>query len=65
MQPKITEHVHAEDSMEKVISRMASKDGIAFSTFCTSKDLRRARRIKTCLIDLELELKDLGHSFVF
>uniref|UniRef100_A0A8D8TPQ5 BED-type domain-containing protein n=1 Tax=Cacopsylla melanoneura TaxID=428564 RepID=A0A8D8TPQ5_9HEMI len=37
---KITDFFEKENTMEQMVSRMVAKDGIALSTFCTSKDLR-------------------------
>lgn len=38
---KITDHFHREDNtVEQKVSRMVSKDGLPFSVFCTSSDLR-------------------------
>ncbi|KAL1454555.1 hypothetical protein WDU94_010781 [Cyamophila willieti] len=37
---KITDFFEKENTMEQMVSRIIAKDGIALSTFCTSKDLR-------------------------
>lgn len=38
---KITDYFKRVDSAEYVVSKMASLDGLAFKTFCTSEELRK------------------------
>ncbi|KAJ2944396.1 hypothetical protein O0L34_g18406 [Tuta absoluta] len=41
---KMTHYFKSEDSLDYVIARMVSLDGIAFRLFCTSEDLKKILR---------------------